>query len=63
MKVKWQLGKFTTSRFKLYDETEKRYILFLRYKFPKGRTKQEDYEFFVNNRELIQNLYEKTKLV
>lgn len=56
MKPKWKLGKFITSRLKLYDEQEKRYSLFLKYKFPKGRTKQEDYEFFVNNRELIQNL-------
>ena len=47
MKKRWILGKFKTIKLKLYDEKLKRYQAYLKYKYPKGRTMQEDLENYI----------------
>ncbi|MFA5011170.1 MAG: hypothetical protein WC644_04375 [Ignavibacteria bacterium] len=49
MKKRWILGKFKTIKLKLYDEKLKRYQAYLKYKYPKGRTMQEDLENYITN--------------
>ena len=49
MRKKWILGKFKTIKLKLYDETLKRYQAYLKFKYPKGRTMQEDLENYIIN--------------
>ena len=49
MRRKWILGKFKIIKLKLYDETHKRYQAYLKFKFPKGRTMQEDLENYIIN--------------
>lgn len=49
MKKRWILGKFKTIKLKLYDEKLKRYQAYLKYKYPKGLTMQEDLENYITN--------------
>jgi hypothetical protein len=49
MKRKWILGKFKTIKLKLYEEKLNRYQAYLKYKYPKGRTMQEDLENYITN--------------